>query len=78
MKHLAKKIYYALNYLHDSMIQDSWAANDRTVDDAPLSLSKVETVHEINVGPALSPFCVCFCVEEDAPLLRLLGAPSEK
>jgi len=35
VKHLAKKIYYALNYLHDSMIQDSWAANDRTVDDPP-------------------------------------------
>ena len=31
----------------------------------PLSLSKVETVHEINLGPALSPFCVCFYVEED-------------
>jgi hypothetical protein len=41
-------------------------------------LSKVETVHEINVGPALSPFCVCFCVEEGAPLLRLLGAPSQR
>ena len=35
VKRLAKKIYYALNYLHDSMIQDSWAANDRTVDDPP-------------------------------------------
>jgi len=29
-----------------------------------LSLSKVETVHEKNLGPALSPFCV----EEGAPL----------
>ena len=26
--------------------------------------SKVETVHEIDLGPALSPFYVCFCVEE--------------
>ena len=35
-------------------------------------LSKVETAHEINLGPALSPYCVCFCVEEGAPLLRLM------
>ena len=40
----------------------------------PPPLSKVETVHEINVGPALSPFCVCFCVEEGASLLRRRGA----
>jgi len=30
-------------------------------------LSEVETVHEIKLGPVLSPFCVCFCVEEGAP-----------
>jgi len=41
-------------------------------------LSKADSVHEINLRPALSPFCVCFCVEEGAPLLRLLGAPSQK
>jgi hypothetical protein len=44
----------------------------------PPPLSKVETVHEINLGPAISPFSVCFCVEEGAPLLRLLGAPRQE
>jgi len=35
VKHLAKKIYYALKYLYDSMVQDTWHANDRSVDDCP-------------------------------------------
>jgi len=35
--------------------------------------SKVETVHEIILKPDLSRFCVCFCIEESAPLFSLLG-----
>ena len=34
--------------------------------------SKVETVHEIILKPGLSRLCVCFCIEESAPLLRIL------
>jgi len=33
----------------------------------------VETVHEIILKPDLSRFCVCFCIEESAPLFSLLG-----
>jgi len=35
-------------------------------------------VHEINLEPDLGLFSVCFCIEESTPLLRLLGAPSQK
>jgi hypothetical protein len=34
-------------------------------------LSKVEAVHEINVGPALSPFCVCFCGSVKSDIITL-------
>jgi len=34
--------------------------------------SKVETVHEIILKPDLSRFCVCFCIEESAPLFVFL------
>ena len=30
--------------------------------------SKVDTVHDIILKPDLSRFCVCFCIEESAPL----------
>ena len=33
--------------------------------------SKVESVHEIILKPDLSRFCVCFCIEESAPLFSL-------
>jgi hypothetical protein len=33
--------------------------------------SKVETVHELILKPDLSRFCVCFCIEESAPLFSL-------
>ena len=33
--------------------------------------SKVETVHELVLKPDLSRFCVCFCIEESAPLFSL-------
>ena len=32
----------------------------------------METVHEIILKPDLSRFCVCFCIEESAPLFSLL------
>ena len=40
--------------------------------------SKVETFHEIILKPDLSRFCVCFCVEESAPLFSLLGTPRQE
>ena len=40
--------------------------------------SKVETVHEIILKPGLSRLCVCFCIEESAPLFGLLGTPRQE
>ena len=40
--------------------------------------SKVETVHELVLKPDLSRFCVCFCIEESAPLFSLLGTPRQE
>jgi len=41
-------------------------------------LFKVETVHEIILKPGLSRFCVCFCIEESAPLFSLMGTPRQE
>jgi hypothetical protein len=38
----------------------------------------VEAVHEMILKPDLSRFCVCFCIEESAPLFSLLGTPRQE
>jgi len=35
VEHLAKQVLYVLKYLSDSVVQDSWAPQHRTVDDRP-------------------------------------------
>ena len=36
------------------------------------------SVHENILKPDLSRFCVCFCIEESAPLFSLLGTPRQE
>jgi hypothetical protein len=37
VKHLAKQVLYVLKYLHDSVVQDSWPPQNRTVNDQPIN-----------------------------------------